>query len=504
MIEVTNKNSIFQLTKGSLLARNIFINLIGQGAPLLVAIIAIPIIIKDLGTERFGVLTLAWMVIGYFSLFDLGLGRSLTKLVAEKLGAGQEERIPAMVWTCLFLMLIFGIIGALLVGLSAPWLVHHVLKIPKALQNETLQAFYLLAFSISIVISTTGFIGILEAHQRFGLINVVRTTIGVLTYLSPLLVLPFSQSLFPIVAVLTGIRLLAWLVYIMLCFYIMPDLHHGIMIQRSLVRSLLSFGGWITVSNIVSPLMTYLDRFLIGALLSMAAVAYYVTPYEAITKLWIFPTAVANVLFPAFSTSFFQDSKRTALIFGGGVKCVFLALFPISLFIVAMAQDGLNLWLGKEFVQHSTYVLQWLTIGVFINSLARIPFALIQGVGRPDLTAKLNFIELPFYLIGVWWAINAYGIEGAAIAWSVRVAVDMVILFGMALWLMPDSATVIKRMTLIIAVALLTFGFFAIFPNRAFLLLMLPTFVLSAWFLILTAEDRIVLHNFLKIGRVFK
>jgi hypothetical protein len=71
----------------------------------------------------------------------------------------------------------------------------------------------------------------------------------------------------------------------------------------------------------------------------------------------------------------------------------------------------------------------------------------------------------------------------------------MVILFWMARWLMPDSAIVIQRMTLIIAVALLVLGFSAVFPNKAFLLLMLPTFVLSAWFLILTAEDRIVLHN---------
>ena len=71
-------------------------NLVGLGLPLLVALVSIPILIRGLGTDRFGILTLAWVVIGYFSLFDLGLGRAVTKLVADRLGAGASERVPAL------------------------------------------------------------------------------------------------------------------------------------------------------------------------------------------------------------------------------------------------------------------------------------------------------------------------------------------------------------------------------------------------------------------------
>ncbi|MEW5961224.1 MAG: oligosaccharide flippase family protein, partial [Chloroflexota bacterium] len=114
--------NITTFTSGGLLARNTLYNLIGQGAPMLVALFAIPLLINGLGTERFGVLTLAWMVIGYFSLFDLGLGRALTKMVAEKLGAGREQEIPALVWTALFLMVLLGLVGTLVVSLLSPWL----------------------------------------------------------------------------------------------------------------------------------------------------------------------------------------------------------------------------------------------------------------------------------------------------------------------------------------------------------------------------------------------
>ena len=116
------------LTRGSLLARNTIWNLIGQGAPLFVALFAIPVLIRGLGTARFGVLTLAWMVVGYFSLFDLGLGRALTKLVAEKLGEGKESEVPALVWTALALMALLGVAGIAVAAWLCPWLVHGILK----------------------------------------------------------------------------------------------------------------------------------------------------------------------------------------------------------------------------------------------------------------------------------------------------------------------------------------------------------------------------------------
>src|ERR1700732_1001665 len=89
---------------GRLLAKNSLWNLVGWGAPLLVALAGIPLLIKGLGIERFGVLTLIWMGIGYFSLLDIGLGQALTKLVAEKLGVERPEEISKLIWTALIWM----------------------------------------------------------------------------------------------------------------------------------------------------------------------------------------------------------------------------------------------------------------------------------------------------------------------------------------------------------------------------------------------------------------
>ena len=66
------------LTSGRLLARNTIWNLLGQVLPMVVGVVAIPPLVHSLGVDRFGVLSLAWIIIGYFSLFDLGMGRALT------------------------------------------------------------------------------------------------------------------------------------------------------------------------------------------------------------------------------------------------------------------------------------------------------------------------------------------------------------------------------------------------------------------------------------------
>ena len=257
----------------------------------------------------------------------------------------------------------------------------------------------------------------------------------------------------------------------------------------------------MTVTNIVGPLMVYLDRFLIGAFISVTAVAYYATPYEVVTKLWLISGAVVSVLFPAFSTTLAQDRARTVRLFGRGINYIFLALFPLSLIIVTLAHEGMTVWLGAEFADNGAFVLQWLAVGVFINSIAHIPFTLVQGAGRPDLTAKMHLIELPFYLLILWWLLGVYGIKGAAVAWVVRVGIDTLILFAMAKWLLPNTRGLIWNSLLRILIALCIFimaGYTAgLFVKWVFLVgTLIGFFVVTGLWLIAPEERRLLKDSF--------
>lgn len=420
--------SVIALTSGRALARNTVWNLIGVGAPLLVALFAIPLLIKGLGTARFGVLTLAWAVVSYFSLFDLGLGRALTKLVAEKLGAEQAEDIPRLICTALALMGVLGIIGALVAASVSPWLVHNILKIPQTLQDETLKAFYLLALSIPVVISAIGLRGVLEAYQRFDIVNAIRVPMGFFTFLGPLAVLPFSKSLVAVVWVLVAGRVVAWCCHLIFCFRVVPALRQNLYIIRGMIKPLLSFGGWLTVSNIVGPALLYADRFFIASMLTVTAVAYYTTPYEVITKLLVIPTAILGVMFPAFSSIFTQNTHHVRHLYHQTIKYMAFIMIPLVVLIFLFSELGLTLWINADFASESFRVAQLLAVGVFINSFGHISQALVQAYGRPDLTAKLHVAELIAYIPYMWWLVKNHGIEGAAIAWTVRVTISTIAL----------------------------------------------------------------------------
>jgi len=438
-MNLSGANPNAHLTNGRLLARNTIWNLIGGGAPMLVAIVCIPILIKGLGKDRFGILALAWVIIGYAGFFDLGVGRALTQFVARKLGAGEDHEVPALVWTSLFLMLLLGIAGAAVVVLISPWLVHRALHIPAALQQETLYSFYLLGLSLPIVITTAGLRGFLEAHQRFGLINAMRIPLGVFNFAGPLLVLPFSRSLFPVVAVLVGGRVVGWVAHLLLCLRVMPGLLRRITWHRATVGPLLSFGGWLTVTNIIGPLMLSLDRFLIGALLSVTAVAYYATSYELVARLFAVSAALAGVMFPAFSTSLAQDPQHAVRLYDRSLLAIAGILAPICFLIVLFAKPILILWVGPQFAEHSFRVAQILSIGVLVLGLESIPFTLLQAIGRPDLPAKLNMIELPLYLAAFWFLTARYGLVGAAVAWSLRAFLDGMIMMILANRYLPGK-----------------------------------------------------------------
>lgn len=475
------------------IARHTLWNLVGMCAPMVVALVAIPLLIAGLGKERFGLLSLVWMIVGYFGVFDLGLGRALTKGIAEKIGRRREE-VAGAFWTAMTLMLGLGLVAGVIVYAGAPWLALRGLNLDPALQPETLRAFRAVAFGLPVLITVTGLIGALEACHRFPLINLIRVPTGAFTFLGPLLVLPFSRDLYPVVLVLLAGRLVEWFLFFATCLHCVPGLRDGWRFERREALHLLGFGGWMTVSNIVQPLMIHIDRFLIGAIRTVGEVAFYVTSAEIVVKMLIVPRAWVSVLFPMFAAEFEDRPEATGELFAQSVRLLLALLFPVVLLVVVFAPEGLTLWLGQEFGEQSAPVMRWLAAGIFIYSLAFVPTSLLQGTGRPDLTAKLHALELPLYLAAAAALITAYGITGAAMAWVLRAALDFAATAWMASRRAPGSGASMRRIGLASAIALVLLALSAVptgWPTKLTAILLIGAlFAAGAWNWLFTPSDR--------------
>ncbi|MDP3075378.1 flippase [Bradyrhizobium sp.] len=418
--------------RNSRLFFNLFWSFLGTGLPALVAIVTIPPLIHQMGLPRFGVLSLAWIVVGYFSFFDLGLGRAMTQLVAQKIGMGDESEIPSIVWIGTALMICLGVVGAIVLASISPWLVGTKLQLPPDLREETLSAFYLLASSIPIVIVSTGLRGILEAFQRFDLVNLVKIPMGIITYLAPLAVLPYSAQLPMIVAALVVARFIACGVYFVVCYRVFPQLARAPAFHVHHIRQMLSFGGWMTLSNIVGPLLMYLGRMALAVYVSVEAVAYFSAPYDVVINLLIVPATFVSVYFPLFTRDSMTSLAAVRGHYRQALSYNLVLMLPLAAVTFVFAKPALSLWIDPDFAEKSYWVAQLLAIGVLINSIGLISQSLVQALGRPDLTAKLHVLELVAYIPYLWWLIGTQGVNGAAMAWVIRVAISTACLLVMA------------------------------------------------------------------------
>ena len=497
---------------GKVLARNTLLNIIGRVVPLMVGVVTMPYVIHHLGPDRFGLLSLAWMVVGYFALFNLGIGPATTKFVAELLGKGEIEKLPELVWTALISQTFLGAVGGVLLALASPLLVNRVLKIPPELHGQAHLIFLILAVALPIDFAGGSMSGVLGASQRFDLLNAIGVPSSALTYLVPVVALALGFGLPSIVFVLVLARIAGFAVTTFLCMRLYPALRSGFRFNPRLVRSLLGYGGWVTVSGAINPILNYFDRFLIGALVSVAAIGFYTPPYMISTKLWILPYSLMATLFPAFSTSAGRGDHewiRKALI--RSLKFLILTVGPVALLLAFFARPVLTMWVGAKFAAEGAPVLQILAVGVLINSLTTVPYDLLQGVGRPDLTAKFHLIQLPIHIAIAWLLVTRFGLAGAALAWSIRNSFDLILCTVAACWVTRTPARLlagkeVRRsigalLALAASLAVLWASTHGFIFHAAFTLLLGGGFMLAAWYYVLDMEEKWQIRLWLKVAR---
>lgn len=406
-------------------------NFSGQILPLLAALICMPILVDQLGNERFGFLSIAWVVIGYFSLFDLGLGRAITFIVAKR--AAEKQDFDGIVSTAFRFLLYVSFCVVLLFILASDLIVKSILTVSVYLESEASDAIKILSLGLPFVIMSIGLRGVLEAHQLFKRISFITIPSGILLFVVPAILSYFTSSLVFIFGSLVFIRLVQFILFL-IAVNLISKVRFLDGIDKQELKLLLSFGGWMTVTNIVSPIMVNMDRFFIGAKVAVSAVTNYVVPFDLITKALVLPSAISGVLFPEFSK--LQAAGETRLAFQLLIKSsILLAVaFSVPLSIVFIfSYEILSIWISEDFALSSYQVLKILCIGVFFNGIAYLPFAYIQSYGRSDLTAKLHLFEVFMYLPLLMLMIDSNGVIGAAYSWLLRVLFDSLALMILSL-----------------------------------------------------------------------
>ena len=412
----------------SRVAHNAVLNFLGLAIPLGLAFFVMPIAARHLGAARFGLLGLAWAVTEYLTLFDLGLGRALVKFVADALHHDSAD-LNEIVSLSIIVQVAAGLVGGAAFVLAAPLLVHNVFRIPPGTASEAVGTFRIVGMSVPVVLLMSAQRAVLEGAQRFDLSATTKMASSILSLSIPAIGAVYGASLPSIMLVLLMSRVLISIVYAFAIRAALPHLRWLTTRDWGLIRRILSFGGWVFVSNTISPLLVYFDRFALGTIVGLAAVGFYTAPYEGVTRMLLVPVALIGTLLPALTSIEARAERVQFTELAASAERILMAAMAMPLALVfVFAPELLRVWLGAQYAANSATALRLLVVGVFANALAQPLLVMLYAKNRPDLPAKFHLLELAIHVPLTIILIRAFGITGAAIAWTTRVMLDATLL----------------------------------------------------------------------------
>jgi O-antigen/teichoic acid export membrane protein len=176
--------------------------------------------------------------------------------------------------------------------------------------------------------------------------------------------------------------------------------------------------------------LEHAEKLFLTRFVSVTTLAYYAIAFTLAGSLALVPGAMRQSLFPAFSR-LQAESDRDSLkrLYVRVLRGTLLWIAPAAFVLCALAKPFLTLWVGPEFGRESSLPFYILVGGLMFNAMAFVPHALLIGLGRSDLIARIHLAEVLPYLLCAGALTYWLGAPGAALAWSLRVVADALLLF---------------------------------------------------------------------------
>jgi O-antigen/teichoic acid export membrane protein len=457
---------------------------------MVIAMAVTPFLIHLLGVSRWGVLSTALALVGMFGVFDFGIGRALTRLLAELVGLGEDEQAASLVKTGVMVLACVGlVVGALAFGFIYVW-AHHVIRVPEDIRHQVTVSLYVLCLAIPLVVVTGALWGVISAYQQFRVVNLINMPIMAFYYIGPLIAVYFTNNLVWVMASLVACRVVMVVSYAIISLRTMPSLVQA-KLDFSKIIPLLRIGGWMTVSNITFPFLQYCDRLVLISVLSAAAAGYYSTPADLVGRFFIVVGAVMASAFPAIASCYRRDPENAVMLFRRSILMVVLWLVGPCLIATAYSHLILSLWIGASYAAHAAPVFEILCLGVMLGGADQVVAGFLDSIGRPAVNAKFSTLEIFIYIPLMALLLHIYGIAGGAMAWSARAGVDFALRLWLACRLFPALKTCVPDVLKVLACATVGLAFPTLFHGDYMKLLAVAVaFAGIASFVWLTALSR--------------
>ena len=404
-----------RITSGVTLGRNLIYSGVSQLWSLAVVIITVPILVHYLGTEAYGLFVLATLLLGYTAFLDLGLTPSVVRSLAAHHLEGDDPALEALIGTALTLLLALGLLGGAIIALLTPALSHAWLNIPPRLQSDAAFVLYLAAVGFALNMVLTVFGAVPQGLQRLDLFALRSIALTTITAIAQITIVILGGGLRWLAGVTVAINLASLLIFVVVAKRLLPNVSLLPTFNRWAASELLSFGALRFVNQLAGQIVFQLDRLIVAAFVSIAAVTFYSVPLTIAQRFVIVQATFATAFFPAASELHARgDRVRLAAAYLTSMKLVLVMVVPMVVLIAGFSHPLLSAWLGSAFADRSTGILAVLAVAYGLAQVMGVPTLAADATGHVRWSAAFAIISAAINLSLTLLLVPRLGAIGAA------------------------------------------------------------------------------------------
>ena len=418
--------------KESSVKKNIIANFAGRAWTSIMSLVFIPLYIKFMGIEAYGLIGIFVSLIALLAILDMGLSSTLSRELARLStteDTAQESR--DLVRTMEFVYWGVGIIIGIGFLVLAPLIAHYWVKtqgIPvQIVQRAVLIMGLVVAFQWPASLYDGGLIGL----QRQVLLNTVRSVMATVQHVGAVLVLWLISP--SILAYFTWQIFISIIQTFLLAYFVwksLPATQKQSAFQKHLLRKNWRFAAGMTGISIVATILTQTDKIILSKLLTLRVFGYYMLAVNVGNALAYLVQPISAALFPKLSQLVLDEDKTSlSALYHNGCKLASVIVLPAAVTVALFSREILTLWIrDPEIVQHAFFLVSLMVIGTAINSLMVLPYTLQLAHGWTKLVFSQNLISTILLVPLMIFMVKTYGAIGAPIVWIILNAGYLVIM----------------------------------------------------------------------------
>lgn len=387
--------------------------------PAVAMLITLPLIVRMLGLEAYGILTMVMAITGYFAVIDINVTAGSIKYVSEYHAREELAKVNEVISFGVLFYLGLGLIGAMAIGLGAPWLVGILFDLPPDRAALAIDALRLAGIGFLFTQCQSYLNSVTQALHRYDLTAIAEAAFGTFIPAATVLILWLGYGLLEVVTVRVVTGAVHGAVLAVIAKRLLPGYAFS-MPQKEMISRLMGFSGYSFMSRLAALTHAQADKLIIGSILGMAALAYYAVAAQIVGRIVSLTFRMSSVLFPAASAMQARgEMVRLGDIYLKASKYVTYLNGSAILLVCLFGREILHYWMGAEFANAGYLVLVLIAIALFFDSLTSIPSLINDAFGRPRNTGLFAIVRACLATLLVWLFAASGDIGTAALGHTV-------------------------------------------------------------------------------------